>query len=84
MAKVATAAIMSVLNLMMINPEEGARNSIYLASSLLVKGISGKFFNSKQKIAQTSKQSYNEMDWARLWELAEKMTKLDIKSKVES
>lgn len=60
----------------MKSPEKGAATSIYLASSPEVEGVSGKYFsNSKQK--RSSKLSYNDEIGRRLWEVSEKLTKLN-------
>jgi NAD(P)-dependent dehydrogenase (short-subunit alcohol dehydrogenase family) len=56
-------------------PEEGARTSIYLASSPEVEGITGRYFvNSRPR--DSSRQSYDEASARRLWEVSERMTGL--------
>jgi NAD(P)-dependent dehydrogenase (short-subunit alcohol dehydrogenase family) len=51
-----------------LTPEEGAKTSIYLASSPDVEGVSGKYFvNSKS--AKSSEESYNRTVAARLWDV---------------
>ena len=55
-----------------INLIQGAKTSVYLASSNEVEGISGKYFN-QCRIANSSKVSYLENDQKQLWELTEKM-----------
>ncbi|MDF1519589.1 MAG: SDR family oxidoreductase [Brevefilum sp.] len=53
--------------------EEGAKTSIYLASSAEVSDITGKYFtDEKQK--RSSNASYNEESWKQLWKLSEEMT----------
>ena len=54
-------------------PEKGARTSIYLASSLDVKGISGEYF-MECRPAKSSTLSYNKDLQERFWELAETFT----------
>ena len=54
-------------------PEKGARNSIYLASSPDVKGISGEYF-MECRPAKSSPLSYNKDLQERFWELAETFT----------
>jgi retinol dehydrogenase 12 len=53
-----------------ITPQEGAKTSVYLASSPEVDGVSGKYF-AKSKAKQSSKVSYDEADQKRLWEISE-------------
>lgn len=53
--------------------EQGARTSIYLASSPDVEGVSGKFFNYNTKEKRSSSESYDETVAKRLWEASEKM-----------
>jgi NAD(P)-dependent dehydrogenase (short-subunit alcohol dehydrogenase family) len=57
------------------SPREGAETSIYLASSPEVEGITGKYFIKKQQ-QKSSKESYDEEDAKRLWEISAKMTNL--------
>lgn len=53
-----------------LSPEEGAKTSIYLASSPEVRGVSGKYFEVCREKA-SSQPSYEESSWARLWQLSE-------------
>jgi NAD(P)-dependent dehydrogenase (short-subunit alcohol dehydrogenase family) len=62
-------------SLFMISPDEGAKTSVYLASSPEVEGVTGKYFE-KCKPKRSSEQSYDEAAAARLWELSERMTGL--------
>ena len=55
--------------LFLINPEKGAKTSVYLASSDDVKEVSGKYFK-KQKAVKSSKASYNEKTQKELWKLS--------------
>lgn len=52
-----------------ISPEEGARTSIYLASSPEVEGVSGKYFDRCKPIA-SSAASQQMVDAQRLWNLS--------------
>jgi NAD(P)-dependent dehydrogenase (short-subunit alcohol dehydrogenase family) len=63
-------------NVFAISPQKGALTSIYLASSPEVEGVTGKYF-FKQKPKSSSKVSYNEEDWQRLWNISEKLTGLE-------
>jgi NAD(P)-dependent dehydrogenase (short-subunit alcohol dehydrogenase family) len=58
-----------------LTPEEGAENSIYLASSPEVEGIQGKYF-IKNEPAQSSSASYDEEIARRLWKLSAELTSL--------
>jgi NAD(P)-dependent dehydrogenase (short-subunit alcohol dehydrogenase family) len=59
-----------------LSPEEGAKTSIYLASSLEVEGVTGKYFD-KCKPIKSNAASYIEADQKRLWDLSAQMTKLE-------
>jgi NAD(P)-dependent dehydrogenase (short-subunit alcohol dehydrogenase family) len=58
-----------------ITPEEGARTSIYLATSPEVAEVSGRYFY-KEKPADSSPQSLDRTTAGRLWTLSEQMTGL--------
>jgi NAD(P)-dependent dehydrogenase (short-subunit alcohol dehydrogenase family) len=59
--------------LVALSPEQGARTSIYLASSPDVEGISGQYF-VKEKPATSSPQSRDQAAAERLWRLSVEMT----------
>jgi len=59
----------------MASPEKGARTSIYLASSPLVEGVTGRYFVDK-KPKKSSRRSYDEAAARRLWEISEGLTGL--------
>lgn len=54
----------------MISPEEGAKTSIYVATSPEIEGVTGKYFD-KCKIKTPSKESLNEAHWTKLWQVSE-------------
>jgi len=58
-----------------LTPEEGAENSIYLASSPEVEGIHGKYF-IKNAPTQSSPASYDEEIAHSLWKLSTEITSL--------
>jgi NAD(P)-dependent dehydrogenase (short-subunit alcohol dehydrogenase family) len=58
-----------------ISPEEGAKTSIYLASSPDVAGVSGEYF-VKCKPVRSSAASYDTEAGKRLWEISAQMTGL--------
>lgn len=57
-------------------PESGAATSIYLATSLEVDGVSGKYF-SNCKETRSSQASYDQAAAARLWKVSAQMTGLE-------
>jgi retinol dehydrogenase-12 len=62
-------------DLIALSPEQGARTSIYLASSPEVDGVSGCYF-VKEKPAVSSPQSQDQGAAERLWKLSEQLTGL--------
>ncbi len=64
--------IFKLLHLGAINVENGAKTSVYLASSPEVDGVSGKYFD-KCKAVNSSKESYDKNIAKRLWEETEEI-----------
>jgi len=62
-----------IMGLVALSPEQGADNSIFLATSPDVEGFNGKYF-VKRESAQSSPISYNENIAQRLWEISENLT----------
>jgi len=62
-------------SLFMRSPEEGAKTSVYLASSPEVEGVTGKYYEDCRP-KPSSPESYDQGAAARLWELSERMTGL--------
>ena len=61
--------------LVMINPEQGAQTSIYLATSPDVEIVTGRYFvNEKEAISSSA--SYDQAAALRLWQMSEAMTEL--------
>jgi NAD(P)-dependent dehydrogenase (short-subunit alcohol dehydrogenase family) len=58
-----------------LTPEQGADNTVYLASSPEVEGVSGKYF-VKREAAPSSPLSYDEDLARRLWKVSEVITGL--------
>jgi len=56
-----------------ISPENGARTSIYLASSNEVEGVTGSYYE-KSRAVRSADASYDEDAAARLWEISADMT----------
>jgi retinol dehydrogenase 14 len=66
---------MAIARTFQIGPETGAKTSIFLASSSSVEGVSGKFF-VRSREARSSKESYDQMEADRLWEMSLALTGL--------
>jgi len=60
-------------SLFMMSAQKGAKTPIYVASSPEVEGVSGEYFYNC-KPTHSSKESYNESNAAKLWDLSLKMT----------
>jgi NAD(P)-dependent dehydrogenase (short-subunit alcohol dehydrogenase family) len=58
-----------------ISEVNGARTSVYLASSPDVEGVTGKYFDSRKEV-RSSPASYDEQKWRELWRASEKLTGL--------
>jgi len=62
-----------MLNVLGISPQQGARTSIYLASSPEVETLTGRYF-FKRKPSTSSKYSYDQQAWQRLRMISEDLT----------
>ncbi|HEX9597325.1 MAG TPA: hypothetical protein VF982_10635, partial [Anaerolineales bacterium] len=62
-----------LVHLSSLTPEQGARTIVYLASSLDVEGVTGKYFVREREVA-SDPVSYDEAAARMLWEVSEKMT----------
>jgi len=58
-----------------ISEVNGARTSVYLASSPDVEGVTGKYFDSRREV-KSSPASYDDQKWRELWRASEKLTGL--------
>ena len=58
-----------------ISEANGARTSVYLASSPYVDGVTGKYFDSRRAV-KSSAASLDEQKWRELWRASEKLTGL--------
>lgn len=56
-----------------ITPEQGAKTSVYLATSDEVRGVSGRYF-VKCKATESNDASYDEEQWQQLWDVSLAMT----------
>jgi len=66
-------ALKWIMSLFSLSPQEGADNSIYLASSPEVEGVTGKYFVEREP-AKSSPTSYDEDLAQRLWVISEHLT----------
>jgi len=69
----------SLFSFMRGKPADGAKPSIFLASSPEVEGVTGTFFNNKGIATKSSPLSYDETAAARLWQVSVELTHLDTK-----
>jgi NAD(P)-dependent dehydrogenase (short-subunit alcohol dehydrogenase family) len=66
----------SIFSFMRGSAVDGAKPTIFLASSPSVEGVNGKFFNAKSAEATSSKLSYDQATAKRLWEKSAKLVRL--------
>lgn len=76
-APVARPVAKFVLSFLGISPEEGAKTSIYLATSTDVEDVTGKYF-VKSVIRRSAPISYDESLQRQLWEESAKLVKLPV------
>jgi len=62
-----------IVKLIAISPEEGAKTTIYLATSPEAEGVSGKYF-VERKAVKSSPASYDKEAAERLWKISEELT----------
>ena len=65
-----------IINLISIRPEDGAKTTLYLATSPKVEGVTGKYFDDHQREVAASKASYDRTAQLRLWQVSEQLTGL--------
>ncbi len=68
---------MKIIGPRQLTPEQGAKTSIYLASSPEVEGVTGKYFVDCQPV-RSSPASYDEVAQKRLWQVSEELTGLTV------
>lgn len=66
-------ALKWVTGLFALSPEQGADNSIYLASAPEVEGVSGKYF-VKREVTSSSPLSYDQTAAQKLWSISADLT----------
>ena len=67
----------SFFSFMRGKPADGAKPSVFLASSPEVEGVTGTFFNNKGVATRSSPASYDEDAARRLWQVSAELTHLD-------
>ena len=72
--KDAFSVIFNLFSFLFKSPEKGAETSIWLASSAVSEGVTGKYFSNKREI-KAQKLVYNVEARKKLWDLSEEMTK---------
>ena len=58
-----------------ITPEEMAKTYVYLSISSEVEGVTGKYFDEHGKEVKSSKRSYDQDVWKKLWDVTEGLIK---------
>ncbi len=53
----------------LLSPEKGGMTPVFVATSQEVEGVSGKYF-SKMKVVESSKESYDEAEMKKLWDVS--------------
>ena len=69
-------ALKWIMGFFALTPEQGADNTIFLASSPLVAGMTGKYFVKREPV-QSAPISYDEKIAKRLWDQCETLTSID-------
>ena len=67
----------SLFSFMRGKPEDGAKPTVFLASSPEVEGVTGTFFNNKGVATKSSPLSYDEEAAKRLWQVSADLTHLE-------
>ena len=66
----------AVMNLLAISPEDGAKTSLYLATSPDIERVAGKYIDHHQREKPSSKASFDPAAQWRLWQVSEQLTGL--------
>ncbi len=75
----AVSVLVKLARPFLLSTEEGARTSVYLASSPEVAGVTGKYF-SKCKPVESNAVSYDVQSQQKLWSLSEQLVKAQSKA----
>jgi NAD(P)-dependent dehydrogenase (short-subunit alcohol dehydrogenase family) len=79
MGPIGRAIIRSVIPLFSLKPEEGAKTSLYLASSPEVANVTGRYFYKSKQI-RSAPLSYDEKLQKQMWDVSEKLVSLPVTS----
>lgn len=63
-----------------IAPEEMAKTYVYLGTAPELERVTGKYFDEHGKEVKSSKRSYDEAVWKKLWDVSEELTKMKDKT----
>ncbi|MEA2643161.1 MAG: retinol dehydrogenase 12 [Chloroflexota bacterium] len=74
----------SLFSFMRGKPADGAKPTVFLASSPEVVGVTGEFFNNKGVATKSSAISYDEAAAKRLWQVSAELTHLDAPERSQS
>lgn len=74
---VALRKIYNLKRSLAITPEKQAETYVYLAASPEVEGITGGYWDENDRQVRSNANSYKRNNWKRLWEVSEKLAKLD-------
>jgi NAD(P)-dependent dehydrogenase (short-subunit alcohol dehydrogenase family) len=75
----ALSVLLKIARPFLLSAEEGARTTVYLASSPEVAGVTGKYF-AKCKAVPSSAVSYEVQSQHKLWSISEQMVRADAKA----
>jgi len=64
----------SIKRRFLISPQEIAKTYVYLATSSEMEKVSGKYFDQNRREVRSSKHSYDQALWERLWKVSEELT----------
>jgi NAD(P)-dependent dehydrogenase (short-subunit alcohol dehydrogenase family) len=69
-----SAAIDFLMRFVGMTPEQGAKTSVYLATSAAVENVTGKYWE-KCQATPSGRAAYDEATWTQLWEVSDKAVK---------
>ncbi len=74
---VALRKIYNLKRSLAITPEKQAETYVYLATSPEVEDITGGYWDENNRQVKSNANSYKRETWKKLWEVSEKLAKLD-------
>jgi NAD(P)-dependent dehydrogenase (short-subunit alcohol dehydrogenase family) len=75
--------LVKLLRPFMITVEQGAQNTLYLATSPQVEGMSGKYFAEKQE-AKSARNSYDQELAQQLWKVSEQLVARSVNAQLSN